>query len=296
METDISLKQIRVLTCLYREKSLKQCARIIGKTPSAISKILSRLRELYDDPLFITSVSGIEPTPRLLAMINDLIAIQTTLENSLINSKEFDANGYTEEIILSCSMGLMERFGSEIFTKLSALAPNAHIQLYTWTGETQQQLESSQITAAIHILNEEKPKHIYQKTILKDEMVLAVKADHPAQNLTEALSYSAIILKTSGWNDSRYHFLEKLKANGIEVSHAATVDQLSLGLSLIKESDMGMFIPKVAIIPELKYFTFEGSCYMPLNFAFCIKSANRNSPVHLWLHKVCTSILKLTNI
>jgi len=292
VEPDISLKQIQVLTCLYREKTLKRCARILGKTPSAISKTLSKLRELYQDPLFITSVTGTEPTPRLLGMIDELITIQTALENSLTNSKAFDPNGYSDEIILSCSMGLMERFGTEIFTTLSTLAPNAHIQLHTWTGETQQQLESSQITAAIHILSEEKPQLIYQKTLLRDEMVLAVKSDHPAQNITEALSYPAIILKTSGWNDRRYHFLEKLKASGIQVNRAATVDQLSLGLKLIKQSDMSMFIPKMVMTPELKYFTFEGDCYMPLNLAFCIKSANRNSPLHLWLYKVCSSILE----
>ena len=107
MELDIGLKQIRVLTCLYKEKSLKRCARTIGKTPSAISKTLAKLREIYEDPLFITGVSGIEPTPRLLAMIDDLISVQTTLENSLVNNKEFDPNGYSGEINLSCSMGLV---------------------------------------------------------------------------------------------------------------------------------------------------------------------------------------------
>jgi len=295
MEPEIGLKQIRVLTCLYKEKSLKRCAHAIGKTPSAISKTLTKLREVYDDPLFITSITGIEPTPRLLAMIDDLFTVQTALENTLINNKKFDPNSYSGEIALSCSMGLVERFGTELFTKLSTLAPNAYIKLYTWSGETQQQLESAQITAGIHILNEEKPQHIYQKTILRDELVLAVRAEHPAQSLAEAIIYPAIILKTAGWNDHRFHFLEKLKTAGIEVNNAAIVDQLSLGLRLIKVSNKGMFIPKVVMTPDLKYFSFKEDCYMPVNFAFCIKSANQNNPLHLWLHKVCSSILKQTS-
>ncbi|UPQ89802.1 LysR family transcriptional regulator [Vibrio sinaloensis] len=291
MEADIGLKHIRVLTCLYKEKSLKQCARRLGKTPSAISKSLSKLRELYDDPLFITTATGTEPTARLLEMIDDLSAIQLTLENTLANSKAFEPLAYTGDIVLSCSMALVERFGSELFATLSSLAPNAHIILHTWTNETTSQLETGQVTAALHMLSEEKPQHIHQQRLFIDEMVLAVRADHPAQNLEDALRYPAIIMKTVGWNDQRYRFLDNLKKNGIEIQRGGMVDQLSLGLKLIRTSDMSMFIPTVVATPDLKYFKFERELHMSLRFVYCIKSANRNSPLHIWLRDVCSSVV-----
>ncbi len=292
METEIGLKDIRVLTCLYKEKSLKRTARILGKTPSAISKTLSKLREAYDDPLFVTSYNGGEATPRLLEIIEDLFMVQGILENSLATDSQFDPLLFKGDISLSCSMGLIERFGDRLFTELSRLAPNAQILLYTWTGETQEQLAAGQVTAAIHVLSEEKPQHIYQKKMLDDEMVLALKADHPAQNMQQALAYPAIILKTSGWNDQRYRFLENLKANGIDYINGGLVDHVSLGLKLIKNSERVMFLPKVIVTPDLKYFTFNKSCHMPLKFVYCIKTANRNSKLHQWLYDVCLSVIK----
>ncbi len=292
METDIGLKHIRVLTCLYKEKSLKRTARILGKTPSAISKTLARLRETYNDPLFVTSVSGGEVTPRLLEIIEDLQLVQGILEKSLGENSPFDPALFTGEISLTCSMGLIERFGAALFGELSRLAPRAQIELYTWTGETQEQLASAQITAAIHILSEEKPQHIYQKRMLDDEMVLALKADHPAANMKQALTYPAIILKTSGWNDQRYRFLENLQANGMNFVHGGLVDHLSLGLKLIKNSEMVMFVPKVVITPDLKYFSFDKSCQLPLKLVYCIKTSNRNSLLHKWLYDVCMSVIK----
>ncbi|WP_028863453.1 LysR family transcriptional regulator [Psychromonas aquimarina] len=292
METDIGLKHIRVLTCLYKEKSLKRTARILGKTPSAISKTLARLRETYNDPLFVASASGGEVTPRLLEIIEDLQLVQGILEKSLGENSPFDPALFTGEISLTCSMGLIERFGAALFSELSRLAPRAQILLYTWTGETQEQLASAQITAAIHILSEEKPQHIYQKRMLDDEMVLALKADHPAADMKQALAYPAIILKTSGWNDQRYRFLENLRAKGMNFVHGGLVDHLSLGLKLIKNSEMVMFVPKVVITPDLKYFSFDKACQVPLKLVYCIKTSNRNSLLHKWLYDVCVSVIK----
>jgi len=292
MESEIGLKHIRVLTCLYKEKSLKRTARILGKTPSAISKTLAKLREDYDDPLFVTSQNGGEATPRLEEIIEDLFTVQGMLENSLATENQFDPACYKGEISLSCSMGLIERFGEQLFTQLSTLAPNAQIQIHTWTGETQQQITTGQISAAIHVLSEEKPQHIYQKKMLDDEMVLALKADHPAKNMQQALTYPAIILKTSGWNDRRFRFLENLKDNGMEYINGGLVDHLSLGLKLIKSAERVMFLPKVIVTPDLKYFTFDETCQMPLKFVFCIKTANRNSKLHQWLYDVCLAVIK----
>ncbi|WP_019613395.1 LysR family transcriptional regulator [Psychromonas ossibalaenae] len=292
METDIALKDIRVLTNLYKEKSLKECARVLGKTPSTISKTLAKLRDAYDDPLFVTSQSGAEPTPRLLAIIEDLFAVQATLEKSLDTQQQFDAHSFIGDLTVSCSLGIIERFGAELFQEIKRLAPQAKIDLQTWTRDTQEQLALGKVTAALHFLSEEKPQHIYQKCLFDDQMVLACRKDHPAINLMQALDYPALILKASGWNDRRYHFLETLKTHQLHYQHGGFVDHLSLGLKLVQNTNNVMFVPSRALDKQYKYFRFDDIFYLPLKVVYCVKTANRSSALHNWLYDVCLSVIK----
>lgn len=74
--SDFDFNQIRrldgglllVLRELLRRKRASEVARTLGLTPSAVSHALTRLRELFDDPLFIRRPHGLEPTKRALEL------------------------------------------------------------------------------------------------------------------------------------------------------------------------------------------------------------------------------------
>ena len=52
-----------VLNAIYTEGSLTKAAEVVGITQPAVSNALARLREKFDDDLFIRTGSGMTPTP-----------------------------------------------------------------------------------------------------------------------------------------------------------------------------------------------------------------------------------------
>ena len=63
---DLSLRDLRVLDVLLRERSLTRAAEQLGTTQPSISKVLARLRTWFGDPLLTRSGQEMHPTPRAL--------------------------------------------------------------------------------------------------------------------------------------------------------------------------------------------------------------------------------------
>ena len=63
---DLSLRDLRVLDVLLRERSLTRAAEQLGTTQPSISKVLARLRTRFGDPLLTRSGQEMHPTPKAL--------------------------------------------------------------------------------------------------------------------------------------------------------------------------------------------------------------------------------------
>jgi DNA-binding transcriptional LysR family regulator len=61
---DFDLNLLRTFDALMRHRSVTRAANQLGVTQPAISHALARLRKLLNDPLFIRSPSGLQPTVR----------------------------------------------------------------------------------------------------------------------------------------------------------------------------------------------------------------------------------------
>lgn len=63
-QTDMGkLRLLLALDALLRENSVSRAAASVGLQPSAMSRLLSQLREEYGDPLFLRTGHGLRPTP-----------------------------------------------------------------------------------------------------------------------------------------------------------------------------------------------------------------------------------------
>ena len=68
--TDLNL--LVAFQVLLEEQHVSRAAERLFITQSAMSKTLSRLRELFDDPLFTRSAHGMVPTPRAIELHGEL--------------------------------------------------------------------------------------------------------------------------------------------------------------------------------------------------------------------------------
>lgn len=68
----LDLNLLPVLEILLEEQSVTAAAARLHLSQSAVSKQLTRLREVFDDPLFERTAYGLKPTPKALSLAPEL--------------------------------------------------------------------------------------------------------------------------------------------------------------------------------------------------------------------------------
>ena len=79
-----------VLNAIYTEGSLTNAAEVVGITQPAVSNALARLREKFDDDLFIRTGSGMTPTQKTANIILDVKKALDLMQKSVNEPDEFN--------------------------------------------------------------------------------------------------------------------------------------------------------------------------------------------------------------
>jgi DNA-binding transcriptional LysR family regulator len=126
---DLNLLPIAV--ALYDELSVSRAAHQLGMSQPAVSKALRRLRETFDDPLFVRGPSGIVPTPRAHAIVRAARPHLQHLREDLLKGERFDAGTSTRPIVLGLSDIAEMAFLPSILDHLRVHAPKSPVSTVT---------------------------------------------------------------------------------------------------------------------------------------------------------------------
>ncbi len=106
----LEIRQLRILQALLREQNVSRVAQQVGLTQQAVSDQLRKLRDIFDDRLFLRKSNGLIPTPlaeQLGGRIDELLqGFEQLLESesfepSLIDSTYvIAATDYAQQIVL----------------------------------------------------------------------------------------------------------------------------------------------------------------------------------------------------
>ena len=88
--SDIDLNLFVVFDAIYTEGNLTRAGDIIGITQPAVSNSLSRLRNLFNDPLFVRTADGMVPTPVAQNIIGSVRQSLALMRASVQDSELFD--------------------------------------------------------------------------------------------------------------------------------------------------------------------------------------------------------------
>jgi len=120
----LDLKQLRVLQALLRERNLSRVAAQMGLTQQAISEQLRKLRDTFDDRLFIRASNGVTPTPlaeQLEGRINHILdEVERLLEPEAFDPASLNglftlsATDYAVQVILPPLLALLRARAPEL--------------------------------------------------------------------------------------------------------------------------------------------------------------------------------------
>ncbi|QJT81623.1 LysR substrate-binding domain-containing protein [Kosakonia sp. MUSA4] len=98
----IDLNLLIAFAVLFREQSVSAAADKLHLGQPAVSGVLSRLRTLFDDPLFIRSGHRMQPTARAEELHSELLPLLEQLQSALFQQAAFDAK--TVNVTLTLGM------------------------------------------------------------------------------------------------------------------------------------------------------------------------------------------------
>ena len=117
------LNLLKVFEALMTEGNVTRAARKLSLTQPTVSNALRRLRETFDDPLFVRSGAGVNPTRRSIdlwePLSQSLHAIRATLD-----VERFDALRSTASLSIAMSDYVSSIVVPRLAARLSKAAPS----------------------------------------------------------------------------------------------------------------------------------------------------------------------------
>lgn len=176
----LDLNLLPIAFALYEELSVSRAARVLGMSQPAVSMALRRMRETFDDPLFIRVPTGITPTPRAHAIIQAARPLVQRLQEDLVKGQPFDPLTSTQTFTLALSdvgeMAFLPRVIPVLQTKAphcairSAAGPPTHLA---------HQLEQGEVDIAVGYFPALATKNFRQRRISTHRFACLMRAHHP---------------------------------------------------------------------------------------------------------------------
>lgn len=146
----IDLNLLRVFQAIVEERSLTKAGQRLALSQPAVSYALGRLRTLFDDPLFLRTRSGMQPTPVALELSGIVGRALDTVREALRYAESFDPAVSTRTFRLSLSDAGEMAYLPAICQLLHTQAPRVRLSVRPVSGqEIEDALRSSRLDFAI---------------------------------------------------------------------------------------------------------------------------------------------------
>lgn len=127
----VDLNLLVAFDALLAERNVTRAAARVGLGQSAMSHNLARLRQLFDDELFVRSAEGMQPTPKALALADQVRIVLSGVEALVTRADEFDpaTTERTFRIALPDSVEML--IGAKMLATACAEAPGIRFRFYS---------------------------------------------------------------------------------------------------------------------------------------------------------------------
>lgn len=233
---NIDLKTLHVLGELQRTRSVSATAANLRSTQSAISMTLARLRKHFNDPLFVRTSAGMEPTPLADELIQRSTEALGLLQAMLGHHPTFVPEEAERTFRLSMTdVGQMVTLPT-LLQQLREHAPGVILEISLISEYTPTFLESGKIDLAIGFLPP-LDAGFFRQRLFYEHFICVLRDDHPrigdVLTLDAFLAESHAVISPTGTGHNllecamRDHKIERRR--GIEIPNF-------LGISAVIES------------------------------------------------------------
>ncbi len=185
--SDFDLNQIRrldgglllVFRELLRTRRAGAVAERLGLSPSAISHGLTRLRDLFDDPLFIRRPHGFEPTKRAVELGPKIEALIELTAQAISPDGGFDPARSKRSFNLGAPEFVTALIGAALINRLRDVAPSVTFTVtHVAEEDAFKALRQGEIDLAVGRFGAPRPGYVTEG-LFEDRYCIAAREGHP---------------------------------------------------------------------------------------------------------------------
>lgn len=234
------------LDVLLSEGSVAGAARRLQLSPSAMSRALSRLREVTGDPLLVRAGRSLVPTPRALELRSQVGTLVEGANAVLRPAEKLDLSKLQRRFTFRTSEGFVETFGPALMQRLRSEAPGVVLQFVAKPDKGSAPLRDGEVDIETGVIDVTTAPEMRAAPLFEDRWIGVVRSEH---SLTRGEVTAERYVKAE-----HVHVLRRglhstdiddaVHAAGLNRTISMIVHGFSAALFLARETDL------VATVPE----------------------------------------------
>jgi LysR family transcriptional activator for leuABCD operon len=177
----MDLNLLKVFMSVMRMKSVSKAADMMNMTAPAVSQALNRLRDHYQDRLFVRQGRAMEPTIFAESLYESIEDAYGLIEKNTADEQHFDCLYSSRKFRIACHQDMSNIVVPELYRYLAKHAPNIQVVFDASHSNDDERQEELRLRKVDFILsNSALNEYSYENLILRDEpLVVAYSANHP---------------------------------------------------------------------------------------------------------------------
>ena len=292
----IDLNLLYLFEILMSEGSVSKAAHQLGRTQSAISHALGRLREQLGDPLLVKTNGRMQPSPYALELAEEIRPILRNIERILRPRQHFDAATSSRQFSLAVPDIALNLF-PRLVNCLHKEAPSIQIEWQTPQKNTLSDVAEGLIDLTLLPAAVPRPDGIAHTSAGSLKWACFMRGDHPALrdwSLVQWSSWPHILVGTG--DQLRSPVTEAIEQAKIKRHIGMVVPNFGAVAPLLATTDMIATLPSIILADALEQFAMairQPPFSMPsMPHVIAWSSRLTCDPASQWLRDHFTSIFQ----
>lgn len=176
----LDLNLLRVFDALMQERNLSRAAAVLHLSQPAASNALARLRAHLDEPLFVRTARGMQPTARAIAMHGPVRQALRLIHDGLTPDGAFDAKSAEATFTLAMNDYAQATLLPLLVARLREVAPRVVLSIQPDTADTLvSRLALGTLDLAVDYLHFDDAELCYEP-LVEEALCVIAQRGHPA--------------------------------------------------------------------------------------------------------------------
>ncbi|MBB1202318.1 LysR family transcriptional regulator [Enterobacteriaceae bacterium 89] len=294
---NLDLNLLRALDALLDERSVTRAAARLALTQPAVSGMLTRLRDAFNDPLFVRAPHGMVPTLRAQALAAPVKQVLADID-TLLQPESFDPQTAALTWTIAATDYALKAVVVPFMAALKQQAPGIRIRVVAVEAEKLlTQAERGEIDVAL-MTPYSTPDELHGRALYEESFVCLLRADHPdAQSPLTLDRFCQLEHILVSWHGDSFRGItdEALAALGRKRRVGLSVSSFLVVPEVLAVSDM------ISVVPRRLAEATSGFCLLepPLPIPGFTKSMawherSHRDPAQQWLRNLLLETSQLS--